>query len=157
MIQSYSPSLMLPSISPASRSETMMYLCSCTKLQLMHMWLFYSKTYAPYGHSMLIKCRGQISDSPWYGLGRAGRERRVMVDLLQDFLVPVRLTGGHEGPSVFAVGISCLFSSEFSSPADGVCVMGETRLVRGDLCGGAVLGLVDAHLLDVCFTEFILG
>lgn len=80
-----------------------------------------------------------------------------MVALLQDFLRSMGLTVGLEGTSVFSVCISCLCVSECSSPASGVCVVVvEKKSVRGDLFGGAVLGLVEEHLFNVCFTELTL-
>lgn len=79
-----------------------------------------------------------------------------MVALLQDFLRAGGLTVGLEGPSMFSVCISCLSVSECPSPASCVCVVGDMKSVRGDLSGGAVLGLVEEHLFDVCFTDLTL-
>lgn len=79
--------------------------------------------------------------------GRAGRERRVMVALLQDFLLAGGLPGGPVGSSTL---------SDCGSPALGKCLMGDGTPVRGDLCGGASSGLVEEHLLGVCFGELTL-
>lgn len=69
--------------------------------------------------------------------------------LLQDFLRPVGLT---LGLSIVSICLSCLTDSECPSSASSVCVEGDGKSVRGDLCGGAVMGLVEEHLFDVCFT-----
>lgn len=85
----------------------------------------------------------------WYGLGSAGKERRVMVALLQDFLRAVGLTEELEGASVFSICISCLSVSGCASPASVACMVGDGGSRRGDLCVGAVLlGLVEEHLFD---------
>lgn len=80
--------------------------------------------------------------------------------LLQDFLRPVGLTLGLEGLSIVSICLSCLTVSECPSSASSVCVEGgvegDGKSVRGDLCGGAVMGLVEEHLFDVCFIEFTL-
>lgn len=70
-----------------------------------------------------------------------------MVALLQDFLLAVGLPGGPVGSSTL---------SDCGSPAFGICVMGDGTSVRGDLCGGAASGLVEEHLLGVCFGELTL-
>lgn len=72
------------------------------------------------------------SISPSYGLGRAGRERREMVALLQDFLRGVGLT---EVPSGFSDGSSMVAWLSISKDS-----------VRGHLCGEGELGLVDEDL-----------
>lgn len=74
-----------------------------------------------------------------------------MVALLQDFL----RAEGLEGPSLFSVCISSLSVSDCPSPASGLWVVGDGKPVRGDLFGGAVLGLVEEHLF-VCFIELTL-
>lgn len=79
-----------------------------------------------------------------------------MVALLQDFLRAVGLTVGLAGASVLSVSISCLSDSGGLCPASGICVVGDRKSVRGDLCGGAVLGLVEEHLFNDCFTEVTL-
>lgn len=76
--------------------------------------------------------------------------------LLQDFLRPVGLTLGLEGLSIVSICLSCLTVSECPSSASSVCVEGDGKSVRGDLCGGAVMGLVEEHLFGVCFIEFTL-
>lgn len=76
--------------------------------------------------------------------------------LLQDFLRPVGLTLGLEGLPIVSICPSCLTVSEVPSSASGVCVEGDGKSVRGDLCGGAVMGLVEEHLFEVCFIEFTL-
>ncbi len=78
-----------------------------------------------------------------------------MVALLQDFLLAVGLKVGLGGPSV-SICISCFSVSGWSSSASGVCVLGDDKSVRGDLCAGAGLGLEDERLFDVCFSEFTL-
>lgn len=82
------------------------------------------------------KCK-KADISPRYGLRMTGRERRVMVALLQDFLRAAGLTVGYEVPSVFSACISCLPVSERPSTASDICVVGDIKWVRGDLCGGA--------------------
>ena len=70
-----------------------------------------------------------------------------MVALLQDFLRAV----GLEGPSVTSVCLFSLSISDWPSPASGVDVVGA--MVRRDLFGGTVLGLVDERLFDVDVSE----
>ena len=71
-----------------------------------------------------------------------------MVALLQDFLRAMGLTVGLDGPSVFSDCNSCLSVSECSSSPLGVRVVVNEKSVRGDLCTGAVLGLVEERLFD---------
>lgn len=77
-----------------------------------------------------------------------------MVDLLQDFLPSVVVPEEHEGPSLFSgcVSSSCVF--ERSSPSCVLCMVGDARLVRGDLCGGGVPDFEDMHLFSVCNFTF---
>lgn len=77
-----------------------------------------------------------------------------MVALLHDFLRALELTEGFEGPSVFSARTSCFSVS--NCPPPGVCMVGDRGSVRGDLCGGAVSGLLEEHLFEVCVTELTL-
>lgn len=136
-------------------------LSSCDKdvLMLLHKATTHTKRYFYLGEkthdTALYRCPGALKAdvSLWYWLGRTGRERRVKVALLQDFLRVLGLTEGLEGPSAFSIGTPCLSSSECLSPTSMVWVVGDGTSVRGDLRGGAVLGLVEEHLLDVWFIE----
>lgn len=53
----------------------------------------------------------------------------------------------------FSICISCFSGTKFPSPESGVCMVDDGQSVRGDLCGGAVLGLVDEHLFFDCGKE----
>lgn len=79
-----------------------------------------------------------------YGLGRAGRERRVIVALLQDLFC----SEGLMALSV-AVSVSLVIGSDCSSPGSGVCAVGDDESVRGDLRGGAESGIGEEHLFGV--------
>lgn len=73
----------------------------------------------------------------------------MMVALLQDFLRGVGLTEKPGGSSVVSSCGSCLSVIKLPSPESGVSMVGDKESVRGDFCGGAVVGLVDEHLFDV--------
>lgn len=73
-------------------------------------------------------------------MGRAGRERRVIVDLLQDFFRAAGLTEPSETPA----------SVPSVRPESDVCAVGGGESVRGDLARGARPGLAEEHLFGVC-------